>query len=107
MPMISFSAQPALTDAAFDTEATQLLGSAFEAAWQAVKTSRGGLLDEAQAASIRERLAKRIIEMGRRGQRNHDQLVEEALRHLAETKAANDAAALSHPELTVSLTQHP
>ena len=68
MPTISFSAEPALADAAFDAEATRVLGLAFEAAWQVVKTS-GAVADEAQADSIRECLARRVIEMGRRGER--------------------------------------
>jgi hypothetical protein len=102
MPMISFSAQPTLADAAFDAEATQLLGSAFEAAWQAVKSSGNGLADEAQADSIREFLAKRVIEMGRRGERNHDRLVEDALLHLARSQAAPDIAVLSNAELGAS-----
>jgi hypothetical protein len=105
MPMVSFSAEPALADAAFDAEATQLLGLAFEAAWQAVKSSGNGLADEAQAASIRECLARRVIEMGRRGERNHDRLVEEALLHLASSRAAPDIAILSNAQLAASPPQ--
>jgi hypothetical protein len=71
-----------LTNAAFDSETTRQLGLAFEAAWQAVKTSGSTLGDESHAASTRELLAKRVIEMGRRGERNHDRLVENALDHL-------------------------
>ena len=40
------------------------------------------LASEAQAATTRERLAKRIIEMGQKGVRNHKRLVEDALAHL-------------------------
>jgi hypothetical protein len=34
--------------------------------------------------TARERLAKRIIEMGRKGVRNHKRLVEDALAHLTD-----------------------
>jgi hypothetical protein len=101
MTTISFPAGSAVADAAFDTEATRLLSEAFEAAWQVVKSS-GAVADEAHAASIRECLAKRVIEMGRRGERNHDRLVEEALLHLAKSRAAPNAVASSHSELPVA-----
>jgi hypothetical protein len=104
MPIISFSAEPALADAAFDAEATRVLGLAFEAAWQVVKTS-GAVADEAQADSIRECLAKRVIEMGRRGERNRDRLVEDALLHLAKSRAVPDIAVLSSAELPASPPQ--
>jgi hypothetical protein len=81
---------PLLASAAFDDEATRLLCAAFEAAWQAVKTSGSALADETRATSTRERLAYRVIEMGRRGERNHDRLVEDALAHLARSTAAPD-----------------
>ena len=86
-------------------EATQLLGLAFEAAWQAAKSSGNGLADEAQGASIRECLARRVIEMGRRGERNHDRLVEDALLHLAGSRAVPDIAVLSSAELRASPPQ--
>jgi hypothetical protein len=87
MPIVKF-----LANAGFDAEATHLLGSAFDAAWQAVRTSGSVLADETHAASTRRRLAKRVIEMGRRGERNHDRLVEDALIHLAQSGDASDVA---------------
>jgi hypothetical protein len=77
---------------AFSSEVTRLLGSAFEDAWQKLKGSDGVLADERRAASIRELLAKRIIELGRRGERNHDRLVEHALAQLAGWNATPDVA---------------
>ena len=77
---------PILANAGFDAETTLLLGSAFDAAWQAAKTS-GGAAD-VHAAARRNLLAKRIIEMGRRGERNHDRLVEDALAHLENSRSA-------------------
>lgn len=101
MTMVSFPTESAFADAAFDTEATRLLSAAFEAAWQVVQSS-GAVADEAHAASIRESLAKRVIEIGRRGERNHDRLVEEALLHLAKSQGARDVAPPSGAGLTVS-----
>src|SRR5690242_13980832 len=61
---------PILANNAFDSETTELLAAAFEAAWQAAKASDGTLADHAQAAAARNTLGKRIIEMGRRGERD-------------------------------------
>jgi hypothetical protein len=73
---------PFLRGNAFDPEAVAILGAAFDAAWDIVQKSGSPLPDEAQAATTRERLAKRIIEMGQKGARNHKRLVEDALAHL-------------------------
>jgi hypothetical protein len=40
----------------------------------------------------RELLAKRIIELAKRGERNPDRLVESALDHLAKSQAASHSA---------------
>jgi hypothetical protein len=80
------------SNAAFDSETTQLLGVAFEAAWEEIKTAGGGLAEESKAALTRELLAKRIIEMAKRGERNPDRLVENALDHLARSRATSDSA---------------
>ena len=73
---------PFLRGAAFDPEAIAILGAAFDAVWDTVRKSGSPLADEAQAAITRERLAKRIIELGQKGERNHQRLVEDALAHL-------------------------
>jgi uncharacterized protein with NRDE domain len=85
MPMVAL-----LSNAAFDSETTQLLGAAFEAAWEKVKTSGSTLAEESEAASTRELLAKRIIEMAKRGERNPNRLVESALDHLVKSRATSD-----------------
>ena len=77
---------------AFNSEVTRLLGSAFEDAWQKLTTSEGALADERRAVLLRELLAKRIIELGRHGERNHDRLVENALANLVKSSAAPDIA---------------
>ena len=76
------SIAPFLREGSFDPEAMAILGAAFDAAWDALKKSGSPLASEAQAMTARERLAKRIIEMGQKGIRNHQQLVEDALAHL-------------------------
>jgi len=81
-----------LSNAAFDSETTQLLGAAFEAAWEKVTTAGSTLAEDSQAALTRELLAKRIIEMAKRGERNPDRLVEGALDHLARSQATSHSA---------------
>ena len=81
-----------LSNAAFDSEDTELLGAAFEAAWEKLNTAGSALAEGSEAALTRELLAKRIIEMAKRGERNPDRLVEIALDHLARSRAASDSA---------------
>jgi len=71
-----------LADKAFDAETTQLLGSAFDAAWETVKASNGPLLDERHLASMRELLAKFIIATAEQGERDPNRLIEKALLRL-------------------------
>jgi hypothetical protein len=87
MPMVAL-----LSDAAFDSETTELLGAAFEAAWEKVNAAGSALAEESEAALTRELLAKRIIELAKRGERNPDRLVESALDHLAKSQAASHSA---------------
>jgi hypothetical protein len=74
---------PFLRDS-FDPETVAILASAFDAAWDILQKSGSPLASEAQAATTRERLAKRIIEMGQKGVRNHQRLVEDAIAHLTD-----------------------
>lgn len=73
---------PFLRDHAFDPEAVAILGAAFDAAWDALQKSGSPLASDAQATTARELLAKRIIEMGQKGTRDHQRLVEDAIAHL-------------------------
>ena len=89
-----------LTNRAFDPETTSLLGAAFDKAWQTVQTSGSPLAAEKHAAATREILAKKILAAGHRGDRDINQLVEEALALLiishdtsARGTGANDADA--------------
>jgi hypothetical protein len=81
-----------LANAAFDSETTELLGAAFEAAWEKANAAGSALAEGSDAALTRELLAKRIIEMAKRGERNPDRLVENALDHLARSQATSHSA---------------
>jgi len=87
MPLVAL-----FSNAAFDSETTELLGAAFEAAWQKVKTTDSALAEGSEAALTRKLLAKRIIEMAKRGERNADRLIENALDHLARLQATSQSA---------------
>jgi hypothetical protein len=77
-----------LQDKAFDIEATRLLCSTFDAAWEAIVA--GSPPSNAQQASLlRELLAKLLIEMVTRGERNPDRLLENALGRSALLRPAN------------------
>jgi hypothetical protein len=71
-----------VVDKAFDNETTQLLGSAFDAAWETARASNGPLLDERHVASMRELLAKFIIATVEQGERDPNRLMEKALLRL-------------------------
>ena len=75
-----------LQQAAFDPEATRILTTAFEKAWDKFKSSGSALADDACAPSTRALLAKQIIERARQGERNIDRLVENGLIYLREVK---------------------
>jgi hypothetical protein len=70
-------------ETSFDSETTRLLASAFDAAWQAVQASDRAPTDASHGAAIRERLAKHILAAGRRGERDHQRIVANALARLA------------------------
>jgi hypothetical protein len=72
-----------LTNAAFDPDTITLLASAFDTAWDTLKKSGSAFAADDRAASTREMLAKRIIEMGKDGERDPQRLVDDALAHLA------------------------
>ena len=70
-----------LSNAAFDSEDTELLGAGFEAAWEKLNAAGSALVEGSEAALTRELLAKRIIEMAKRGERNPDRLRVSPLPH--------------------------
>ena len=74
---------------AFDPEAIQTLASALEDAWRTVQKSGSRFARPAYARAIREVLAKRIIEMAQRGEKNKQKLAADALNFLATNYADN------------------
>jgi hypothetical protein len=64
-----------ISDRSFDAETTALIGQAFD------KTCRE-LHDSGQPASVKEIIAKRVIEIAGRGERDPDRISEAALKCL-------------------------
>ena len=79
MPII-----PLLANASFDPEAVEILSGAFDDAWEKVKQSGSTLARPAYARGAREVLAKYIIEMAQRGERDRQLLCESAVKFLAQ-----------------------
>ncbi len=73
---------------AFDSETAALLSRAFEAAWKRVRLPSSA--DPLRVDRVREVLAKQVIEIGRRGERNHERLVQNALDRLAGSRPTSD-----------------
>jgi hypothetical protein len=71
---------------AFDSDTAALLASAFDTAWNALKKSGSPLAADDRAASTRDLLARRIIEMARKGEQDPQRLVDDALAHSARSK---------------------
>ena len=70
-----------LQNETFSPETLALLSSAFERAWETVVKS-GAMLADGEKDVVRDRLARRILEIGRRGERNVTKLVNDALEHV-------------------------
>jgi len=60
--------------------------SAFDKAWDKFKSSGSPLADDACAPSTRALLAKQIIEIAQKGERNIDRLVANGVAYLQEVK---------------------
>jgi hypothetical protein len=67
---------------AFDPDAIQILASALEDAWGRVQKSGSRFARPAYARAIREVLAKRIIEVAQRGEKDKLKLAADALNFL-------------------------
>ncbi len=75
---------PLLANTSFDPEAVAILSAAFDEAWERVKESGSTFARPAYARGAREVLAKCIIEMAQRGERDRGQLSAAAVTYLAE-----------------------
>jgi hypothetical protein len=63
---------------ALDPETNIIIGRAFDAAWLTLRAAKG----ECGSDEMRETLARRIIELAQRGERDVAALRDEALKHL-------------------------
>ena len=73
-----------LANASFDPEAVENLSAAFDDAWEKFKRSGSVLARPAYERGAREVLAKCIIDMAQRGERDRTHLSENALKFLAQ-----------------------
>jgi len=78
MPII-----PLLANTSFDPEAVETLSAAFDDAWEKIKQS-GSFARPAHERGAREVLAKCIIEMSQRGERDKHLLSDAAVKFFAQ-----------------------
>ena len=71
-------------DQVFDAEDMQILGAAFDKAWEAVQAS-GVIYPEDKVELVRAILAKHIIAAAKDGERDHSRLRDGALLALAQS----------------------
>jgi hypothetical protein len=82
--MARMSIVPLLANSSFDPEAVATLSAAFDDAWGTVKQSDSTFARPAYQRGAREVLAKCIIEMAQRGERDRRHLSEAAVEFLAQ-----------------------
>ena len=65
--------------AVFNPDEVRVLTAAFDKAWQLIEASGAKFESDAHAESVREVLAKHIIEAAKQGERDPQRLIEAAL----------------------------
>ena len=78
---------PMLAQSAFEPEMIETLVSVFEAAWQKVEQSGSKFASPAYKRAAQEIIAKRIIEMAQRGERDPKVLADDAVSFLERSYA--------------------
>jgi hypothetical protein len=73
---------PLLAQSAFEPEMIEKLVSVFEAAWQKVEHSGSKFASPGYKMAAQEIIAKRIIEMAQRGERDPNELADDAVAYL-------------------------
>ena len=73
---------PLLANASFDPETIEVLSAAFDEAWEKIKESGGTFARPAYERGAREVLAKSIIELAQRGERDKRRLCDAAVAHI-------------------------
>jgi hypothetical protein len=64
---------------AFDPETISILSGALDDAWQAVEANKTAFRIDGDPEGARNALAKRIVDMGKQGERDRQRLMEGAL----------------------------
>ncbi len=77
------STGPLLTQSAFDPEVIETLVAAYEDAWQKIEQSGSAFASPRYRRAAQEIVAKRIIEMAQRGEREPAHLADDAVAYLA------------------------
>ncbi|MGA8613357.1 MAG: hypothetical protein WB760_16980 [Xanthobacteraceae bacterium] len=78
---------PLLAQSAFDPEFIETLVSAYEDAWERIEKSGSAFASPRYRRAAQEIVAKRIIEMAQRGEREPAQLAEDAVAYFAQSYA--------------------
>ena len=78
---------PLLKQSAFEPETIEILVVAFETAWQKVEQSGSKLASPRYKRAAQELIAKRIIEMAQRGERDQAVLADDAVAYLERSYA--------------------
>jgi hypothetical protein len=74
---------PLLPQSAFDPEIIEILVAAYEAAWAKIEQSGSAFASPRYRRAAQEIVAKRIIEMAQRGEREPTRLADDAVAYLA------------------------
>jgi hypothetical protein len=73
---------PLLAQSAFEPEMIETLVAVYEAAWRKVEQSGSKFASPGYMRAAQEIIAKRIIEMAQRGERDPSELAEDAVAYL-------------------------
>jgi hypothetical protein len=74
---------PLLPQSAFDPEIIEILVAAYEDAWEKIEQSGSAFASPRYRRAAQEIVAKRIIEMAQRGEREPTRLADDAVAYLA------------------------
>jgi len=85
MPVMSII--PLLEQSVFEPEVIDFLVSVFETAWHKVEQSGSKLASPGYRRAAQEVIAKRIIEMAGRGERDASELADDAVKYLEQSYA--------------------
>jgi hypothetical protein len=83
----AMSIVPLLAQSAFEPETIETLVAVYEAAWRKVEQSGSKFASPGYKRAAQEIIAKRIIEMAQRGERDPGQLADDAVAYLERSYA--------------------